>query len=888
MQNTQNFKETAREATAKTNNRGNKHSFFSKITARLSHKDEWEVRDRISKTVGFVTAAVITYALGGVQLFFNTYPVCIALACSDRRMLAPIAAGAVALIVSGGLPPLYTFACVSVILIRALAAILPFVTSELGAKKEEPPLPTPLKVNEVSHKKSSFFAASRESSGATAAKTNKTDDDGQTIAYIRSLFCEKLSIKLLCAAIGALLCGVFILIQNNFSFYSLYGTLFMTAACPILTLAFCGYFGEKRLCTQPRAFIAFMSIAPLCVVFALNKTVIGMPMAPFLAMLLTLYISSKKGMIWGVGAALVCGLAFNFTYIPLLAFCALIFCIISTFRQGAGLAAVCALVVIWCYYVGGSNSLVTVLPPMLLAIPIYMSVDRYRRLMHAPYDRNAILSGGVFFAQAVTEKTKNEAVCERLGALSEAFSSISETFHKLSDRLRRPDMLDPAKITDAAFSKSCDDCPQRDICWGARYSDTLDAIKSVTGALHARGGAEEDDLSPEFRGRCIKHKRILGDVDLLVRSMTENILKGEKIGLFASSYDDMTAILKDALDADGNEYCFDTDKGEKIFDLLYSQGFKLSGVAVYGNRCINVVIKGVSITDKISAKKQAELCRDIGELVGVELTEPSFELGNDGTLMRLRSKPQFRAKCASGRICASELLTEKRVEDLSVDPFATTEEQLCGDTVNSFISDASFFYSLISDGMGSGAEAAFTSGVCSMFIEKMLCAGNRSDITLRVLNNVIRSQNTGRGGEVSATVDLFELDLINGTALFMKSGAAPTYIVRGETVYKINSHTMPIGIIKNADTKITRFDCLPGDLIIMMSDGCCPDSDDCPWLVDFLCDYTKQKRRYSSQNTEHKTDECEHLKDTLISLAKKNYPKERDGDDISVSVVQID
>ena len=265
--------------------------------------------------------------------------------------------------------------------------------------------------------------------------------------------------------------------------------------------------------------------------------------------------------------------------------------------------------------------------------------------------------------------------------------------------------------------------------------------------------------------------------------------------------------------------------------------------------------------------------------------EPSFELGQDGTLMRLTAKPQFSAKSAGGSISAAELTSPDGARVLTVDPFASPDDALCGDTVNSFISDSSYFYALVSDGMGTGAEAAFTSGVCSMFIEKMLCAGNRSDITLRVLNNAIRSQNISRGGEISATIDLFQLDLIDGSAIFMKSGAAPTYVVRGETVYKINSHTMPIGIIKTADVKLTRFDTKRGDIIIMMSDGCCPDSDDCTWLVDFLCEYTRRDRGNRSKKDE--PCDCEALRDTLLSLARRNYPADRDGDDISVNVIQI-
>jgi len=170
-----------------------------------------------------------------------------------------------------------------------------------------------------------------------------------------------------------------------------------------------------------------------------------------------------------------------------------------------------------------------------------------------------------------------------------------------------------------------------------------------------------------------------------------------------------------------------------------------------------------------------------------------------------------------------------------------------------------------------------------MFIQKMLSAGNRADVTLRMLNNVIRSENMGCGSECSATVDLLELDLMSGVASFIKSGAAPTYIARNDTVYKVSSRTMPVGIIKNADARITRFDTKKGDIIVMISDGCCHDSEDCPWLVEYLCAYMSKRKK----TVELGGELCERLKDEIIREAVKNIPEGEERDDISVSVTIV-
>ena len=124
---------------------------------------------------------------------------------------------------------------------------------------------------------------------------------------------------------------------------------------------------------------------------------------------------------------------------------------------------------------------------------------------------------------------------------------------------------------------------------------------------------------------------------------------------------------------------------------------------------------------------------------------------------------------------------------------------------------------------------------------------------------------------------------MSGTAAFIKSGAAPTYIAREGTVYKISSRTMPVGIIKDADARITRFDTKKGDIIVMMSDGCCHDSEDCPWLVEYLCAYMTKAKRTVTVGEEL----CERLKDEILREAVKNAPEGEERDDISVSVIVV-
>ena len=115
----------------KTNKNGNKGSIIKDFFSKLREKDEIEVRRRVSFVVEFLLAAAIAYLTGGAKLFFGTYPVCIALLCSDRRRLLPISLGLIILAATDALPDVYIFACIAVPLVRILAAFLPAMLEEM-------------------------------------------------------------------------------------------------------------------------------------------------------------------------------------------------------------------------------------------------------------------------------------------------------------------------------------------------------------------------------------------------------------------------------------------------------------------------------------------------------------------------------------------------------------------------------------------------------------------------------------------------------------------------------------------------------------------------------------------------------------------------------------
>ena len=142
------------------------------------------------------------------------------------------------------------------------------------------------------------------------------------------------------------------------------------------------------------------------------------------------------------------------------------------------------------------------------------------------------------------------------------------------------------------------------------------------------------------------------------------------------------------------------------------------------------------------------------------------------------------------------------------------------------------------------------------------------DTALKMLNSMIRA----RGGECSATVDLMELDLMNGAVRFVKSGAAPSFVIRDGRLFRLQSKTVPIGIMRALDAEMIRFEAMAGDVIVMLSDGVAKSFEDCPWLYDLL------------GGDKLSPDDPEKAARTIVKYAVENGS----ADDITAGVVVIE
>jgi len=186
---------------------------------------------------------------------------------------------------------------------------------------------------------------------------------------------------------------------------------------------------------------------------------------------------------------------------------------------------------------------------------------------------------------------------------------------------------------------------------------------------------------------------------------------------------------------------------------------------------------------------------------------------------------------------------------------------------------------ILSDGMGKGARAAAESRLVVKKLKRLLQeglpAGQAIDRVNRdMIENVARRCETAE--ESFATVDLALIDQISGKASIYKMGAAPSFVVRGKRIRKMQKPGLPVGIVPRVSPGEASAKLMPGDVIVMVSDGI-TDSDfrsEGKWLIDLL------KRRDKKQGPKV-------LAEVILDEAiRRSQGRELDDATVMVAVVE--
>ncbi len=823
------------------------------------------------QTIWGIGAAAAAFLLGRCPLLFQTRPLGIALLCAATNSIPYLYGGLLlsALTAETGTVMLCcTYSAALLIRVLSRSAIelpgagrAPYTATEETEELSQAPTLT----DEEPRKRRSrpyTAAPSGNRGGALTALRALWERGGALMSH---WFSESIYLRMMTACVCAFIVSLYTIIAGGFLYYDLFGAFFAMVTAPAATFLYAGLFstGVRKRTARARAesdrkpsyreLRRTVAIAALTfsLLYALREIdLLGISVTAFLGFAITLAVSRRKGFLNGLLAGVICGIAYSPVITPSFVLAALVFGLLHRRSLVTAAFSSCVPALAWGFYPLGMGTLTSLLPAFLAAALLLCASDKLLSHPSVLFELVPDIEHLETVERTDITRQRAENGERRMRELSETFSALAGIFYSLSDRMRRPGLLDLRRMCDRAFDSTCPDCPQRDLCWGADYAGTLTQLSRLAASLHENGCAEEATVDMGFRERCAALPDLIDRMNAECARMTEAALHTEKTEIFAMDFDGLSQVLSDALEEQNAEFLYDEELSDRVHRALADMDLHAQGVLVWGKRQRQIVARGVDAS--ASGLGTAQIHDQLEEACGFSLGEIYFDLSDTGVTMRVSSRP-----CLSTRRAVRTMAAHAGV---------------CGDTANVFDTDRDCTYALISDGMGSGQEAAFTSGLCSLFVEKMLSAGNHTDTSLRMLNNMIRQKGGGIGMECSSTIDLMELDLLTGKAVFLKSGASPTYVRRDDCLFKLHAQTAPIGILRSVDAQRITYDALPGDVVIMLSDGVGAEessSEDCPWLLDLLAD--------GWQN------DLNAMAETILTRARK----EGSQDDLSVILIEI-
>ncbi len=685
--------------------------------------------------------------------------------------------------------------------------------------------------------------------------------------------------------------------DGHFHLYGLAATLFWTVTTPAAALLLVSCFGEvgmtllfspgkegdslfsgrgkRRYHALPLLSVTFLLTA--CVYAAtafripLLNPYLTLDTATLLGMTLTLLSTARLGVVAGLAVGGLCGVVSAPLLIPSYLLCAGVYALVRRVSHRTGIIAGGAVAAVYCAIVcvtdpeAGLSLLLRHLPALLLTVPLFLAAQRLGEVLpirdrteRDPHLESFSAAISVALSAAMHAESRAEAQKARLSALSTAFGTLSERLHGLADQLKRPRMTALYRLCDNVFAERCATCGERGICWGAEYDRTLEAKTRIAAHLHAEGTVSVEDLPASLQGFCPRMTAIMTDVNLGYGRMSDTLRREEKTDVYAADYAAISRILAEALYRDGpgevagEEALTEEERernradGERIAAAIAATGVTVQGVLVSGHpdgrRRIMVRGRGFNTTAEGAAALRQRLENACHTRLALPVFDPDLTLTDpdapksDTAVVTLRSEPALRVRYAGSTVPCGHDRSLPLPSSLTHDTpcHAYLPPAVCGDHIALFCTEDACLYALISDGMGTGEDASLTSDICALFLEQLLSSGGSVSLSLRMLDDYLRAKNHGTGEECSATVDLLSLDLLNGQAMLIKCGAAPTYVVRQGSIYKLRARSLPIGILRDALPRPLRFSLRPGDVAVMVSDGVTRGVDDCPWLMELL------------------------------------------------------
>lgn len=518
---------------------------------------------------------------------------------------------------------------------------------------------------------------------------------------------------------------------------------------------------------------------------------------------LTLFVARRFGAARGCVAGLLIGLAEEIVYLPAFGLLGLLSGLYVSIGMPCALAAAVLAGGGYAAYVGGVSGFLSVAPEMTVSALLLWAPLRAVPGADKSFFHPAVTPPSSSDAPPPPSTEEQDAEGETLACLSGAFSTVSETLKQAAAEEKTPSPEEFESLCMGAKEKLCRRCPAEGAC------QESDAVMAALHAAVIRLSIGEG-VSETVEAPCEGYPGMVEEIRRGTADLSRKKRLGGAKGALSTDYALLSEILREAKEARLAERARDEGAEAALADALRAEKICARRIRVIGKRQRQVFLEELSLEGEgtVDGDRVRAACVRV---LGAALGEVNFIYDGNTLSATVESRRAYLAEGGAYTLSGSDGETS-------------------GDRAVYLESENGMAYALLCDGMGSGTRAARAAEMGVSVLSSLLAASVRKETALALLNNVICSSEE----ECSLALDLLSIDLYEGRASFLKSGAAASFVHRENALFRIRSRTIPLGLLRIVDSEEAGFDIRIGDRMILLSDGVLGAYEDGSFLKDIL------------------------------------------------------
>lgn len=389
---------------------------------------------------------------------------------------------------------------------------------------------------------------------------------------------------------------------------------------------------------------------------------------------------------------------------------------------------------------------------------------------------------------------------ERVEECARSFGELADIYYRMPCRKEGFGRQDIEDIFEELTGTVCRGCRSFGKCWKDQAASTYQRLYE---ALTAMGeGKTEGDIRAGMSDACIRAGKMAGSMVWAFRNMrmklyyANRLLEGREA--VADQLWEMARLLDDMAEEMQRTGELKEPVNRRLCRLFDRRGAQVRKIFLMHKRK-----RRDELYITMHARKGE--CVPIRDLAGIL-----------SVVLHRRMVPARNSRTVLGAEDETVLFVEETRYCLlyGISRVPKEGELLSGDSFSYFQNDQGAAVLSLSDGMGSGREAAAESRKLIELLEQFLEAGVSEETALGLINSASVYEKKS-----CSTLDICSVDLYSGSCDIRKLGAAPTFLRRDGQVEIVQSFRTPAGLFHHLDPETQSFRLGDGDTIVLVTDG---------------------------------------------------------------------